>query len=82
LLGKDWALTPKIIEFLAEALVGELEAHIEAGEEPNRKNGKLPKTLKTNFGQVAIQTPRDRNGIFASERVGKRQRILGLDLAR
>jgi len=54
LLGKDGALTPLIKEFLEEALVGELEAHIESGEEPNRKNGKLPKTLKTNF---EIQTP-------------------------
>ncbi|MFN9109830.1 MAG: transposase, partial [Bacteroidota bacterium] len=82
LLGKDGALTPLIKEFLEEALVGELEAHIDAGEEPNRKNGKLPKTLKTNFGQVEIQTPRDRNGTFEPEIVGKRQRTLGLDLDR
>jgi putative transposase len=30
LLGKDGALTPLIKEFLEEALVGELEAHIES----------------------------------------------------
>lgn len=82
LLGKDGALTPLIKEFLEEALAGELEEHIESSEEPNRKNGKLPKSLKTNFGKVEIQTPRDRNGTFEPEIIAKRQRTLGLDLDR
>lgn len=82
LLGKDGALTPLIKEFLEEALAGELESHIEETEEPNRKNGKLPKTLKTSFGNVEINTPRDRNGTFEPEIVGKRQRSLGVDLDR
>jgi transposase-like protein len=82
LLGKDGALTPLIKEFLEEALAGELEAHIEENEEPNRKNGKLSKTLKTSFGNVDLNTPRDRNGTFEPEIVGKRQRSLGVDLDR
>lgn len=82
LLGKDGALTPLIKEFLEEALAGELEAHIEESEEPNRKNGKLSKTLKTSFGNVDLSTSRDRNGTFEPEIVGKRQRSLGVDLDR
>lgn len=77
LRGKDDALTPLIEEFLEEALAGELEAHIEESEEPNRKNGKLSKTLKTSFGKVDLNTPRDRNGTFELEIVGKRQRNHG-----
>lgn len=82
LLGKEGALTPLIKEFLEEALAGELEAHIEENDEPNRKNGKLAKTLKTSFGNVDLNTPRDRNGTFEPEIVGKRQRSLGVDLDR
>jgi putative transposase len=82
LLGKEGALTPLIKEFLEEALAGELESHIEESEEPNRKNGKVSKTLKTSFGNVELNTPRDRNGTFEPEIVGKRQRSLGVDLDR
>lgn len=82
LLGKDGALTPLIKEFLEEALSGELEAHIEENDEPNRKNGKVSKKLKTSLGNVELNTPRDRNGTFEPEIVGKRQRSLGVDLDR
>ena len=54
LLGKDGALTPLIKEFLEEALVGELGAHIESGEEPN---GKTESFRRTNFRHAEIQTP-------------------------
>jgi transposase-like protein len=82
LLGKDGALTPLIKEFLEEALNGELEAHLAEEEEPNRKNGKTSKVLKTTLGDIDLNTPRDRNGTFEPEIVGKRQRSLGVDLDR
>jgi putative transposase len=82
LLGKDGVFTPLIKEFLEEAMEGELEAHIEAEEAPNRKNGKGRKQVKTPVGNVEIATPRDRNGTFEPEIIPKRHKTLGVDLDR
>lgn len=82
LLGKDGVFTPLIKEFLEEAMEGELEAHIEADEAPNRKNGKGRKQVKTPVGNVEIATPRDRNGTFEPEIIPKRHKTLGVDLDR
>jgi transposase-like protein len=82
LLGKDGVFTPLLKEFLEEAMNGELEAHIEEMEEPNRKNGKGRKQVKTTVGNVEIETPRDRNGTFEPEIIAKRQKTLGVDLDR
>ena len=69
------------------ALGGELSEHLgyPPGEAPpggvgNHRNGHTPKTLKTELGEVAVRTPRDRNGTFEPRLVGKRQtRLAGLD---
>lgn len=82
LLGKEGVFTPLLKEFLEEALTGELEAHLESQEEPNRKNGKGKKQVRTSVGRVEIETPRDRNGTFEPEIIGKRQKTLGVDLDR
>jgi transposase-like protein len=82
LLGKEGVLTPLLKEFLEESLEGELDAHIEETSEPNRRNGKGKKHLKTSLGEVELTTPRDRNGTFEPELVPKRQRTLGVDLDR
>lgn len=82
LLGKDGVFTPLLKEFLEEAMNGELEAHIEEKEAPNRKNGKGKKQVKTTVGNVDIETPRDRNGTFEPEIIAKRQKTLGVDLDR
>lgn len=81
LLGKEGVLTPLLKDFLEEALSGELEAHLDE-DQPNRKNGKGNKKLKTSLGNVDIDTPRDRNGTFEPELIAKRQRTLGVDLDR
>ncbi len=81
-LGRDGVFTPLFKEFLEEALEGELEAHLEEDAEPNRKNGKGKKTVKTPNGAVEIETPRDRNGTFEPELIAKRQKTLGVDLDR
>jgi putative transposase len=50
------------------------------GGAPNVRNGSTGKTLKTDIGQVAIKTPRDRDASFEPQLVGKRQtRVAGLD---
>lgn len=82
LLGKDGVFTPLLKEFLEEALDGELEAHIESEEVPNRKNGKGKKQVKTPVGNIEIVTPRDRNGSFEPEMLPKRHKTLGVDLDR
>jgi len=82
LLGKEGVFTPLLKEFLEEALSGELDAHIEESEDPNRKYGKGRKKLKTSLGTVEIETPRDRAGTFEPEIVPKRHRSLGVDLDR
>jgi len=82
LLGKDGLLTPLLKDFLEEALNGELEGHLETDEQPNRKNGKGSKSVKTEMGPIEIQTPRDRNGTFEPEILPKRQRSLNMGLDR
>jgi len=82
LLGKDGVFTPLLKEFLEEVMDGELEAHIEEDETPNRKNGKGKKQLKTPVGNIEIATARDRNGTFEPEMVPKRHKTLGVDLDR
>jgi len=81
LLGKDGLLTPLIKDFLEESLEGELETHLEE-ESNNRKNGKGKKRVRTGFGSVEIQTPRDRKGSFTPKVLPKRQRSLGSGLDR
>jgi len=68
-LGKEGVLTPLLKKFLEESLDGELDAHLEEDPDPNRKNGKGKKNLKTRLREVEIATPRDRNGSFEPELV-------------
>ena len=72
---------------LEAALGAELSEHLgyPPGQAPlggagNHRNGHTPKTLKTELGEVAIRTPRDRQGTFEPKLVAKRQtRLAGLD---
>ena len=82
LLGKEGVLTPLLKEFLEATLEGEIESHLEESDEPNRKNGRSRKQLKTSVGTIDLATPRDRNGSFEPEIVAKRQKTLGVDLDR
>jgi transposase-like protein len=62
------------------SLEAEMDAHLD-GEKAtgvaNRRNGKLPKVVKGTFGEVEIETPRDRRGDFEPQLVKKRQIRLG-----
>ena len=62
-------------------LQGELNNHLgydahskEPKEHDNRRNGYGTKTLKTSFGEVAIDVPRDREASFEPELIPKRKR--------
>lgn len=82
LLGADGAFTPLLKAFLEEALQGEVEQHIADGSEPNRKNGRGKKTVRTTLGEVEIATPRDRNSTFEPKLVPKRAKGLPKDIER
>jgi transposase-like protein len=69
-------------------LEGELDAHLgfdrheksAEGKRPNSRNGKTRKTVKGTFGELEIETPRDREGTFEPQLVKKRQiRLAGME---
>src|SRR5712672_1493497 len=50
------------------------EKHEVAGNNSgNSRNGKSTKTLKGTFGELALETPRDRNGTFEPQIIEKHQ---------
>ena len=83
LFGKDGALAPMLEHILNAALEGEMDAHLseESRESGNRRNGKMSKTVQTQYGEVTVETPRDRNGSFDPQTVRKRETILAEGMA-
>jgi len=75
--GKDNVLLPLLKDFLEGALDGEITDFLTNKEEPNRRNGKTSKTVRTESGSFELETPRDRNGDFEPELVQKRQTVIG-----
>jgi putative transposase len=52
----------------------------EAERRSNRRNGRSSKTVQGDLGEVTIETPRDRNGTFEPQLIGKyERRISGFD---
>lgn len=85
--GPGGLLTQLAGRVIETALSAELCEHLgyPPGQAPpggagNHRNGSIPKTVQSELGPVAIKTPRDRNGTFEPQLVGKRQtRLTGLD---
>lgn len=75
--GKDGILAPLLKRLIEAGLNGELEGHLEESVIANRRNGKMSKQVKTAFGNVDINTPRDRNSTFDPQLLPKRQTSLG-----
>ena len=75
------ALTSEIVKLTVEtALNAEIEDHLgypknspDGRNSGNSRNGYSSKTLKGDFGQVEMKTPRDRNGTFDPQFVKKGQ---------
>lgn len=81
LLGKNGLLKQLQKRLLEKALGAELtdhlgyEKHEAAGRNSgNSRNGSGSKTLKGEFGELPLAVPRDRNGTFEPQIVGKGQR--------
>jgi len=75
--GKDGILSPLLKRLIEAGLQGELHDHLSKDELPNRRNGKMGKEVKTSFGKVVIETPRDRNSTFEPQVLPKRKTVLG-----
>jgi transposase-like protein len=83
LTGKGGILTPLIKQIIEASLEGELESHLLSESktaEPNRRNGKTSKVLKTGTESFELETPRDRLGTFEPQMVKKRQTVLNESL--
>jgi putative transposase len=85
--GPGGLITQLAGRVIQAALGAELTEHLgyEHGEAPpggagNQRNGSVPKTLRTDIGEVPITTPRDRDASFEPRLVAKHQtRLAGLD---
>src|ERR1022692_294952 len=69
IIGENGLLKQLTKALLERALQGELTAHLgykkhEPGEQrrSNARNGKTSKTLKGDFGEITLETPRDQIG--------------------
>jgi len=83
ILGKDGLLDDLTRRLVNRALEGEMTHHLgyaphsPAGRHSgNSRNGKSPKTVKGETGEIEIAVPRDRRGSFEPELVKKHQRRL------
>ena len=70
LFGKEGALASLLERILNTALEGEMDAHPsdESRESGNRRNGRMSKTVQTQYGEVRGDTPaRPRRKLFPSD---------------
>ncbi len=75
--GMDAHLARKALvggEPTAEPTVGASEPAIGAKKRPpNRRNGRSQKTVQGSVGELTLITPRDRDGTFEPQLIGKQQ---------
>ncbi len=74
LTGKDGVLMPLIKQLTEAAITAELDHHLANSDQPNRKNGKGSKTIKTGSGSFELNAPRDRSGTFEPELIKRTRR--------
>jgi putative transposase len=87
LIGENGLLKQLTKQLLERAMAAEMTEHVgydkhaAAGNNSgNSRNGKSSKTIKGTFGELALETPRDRNGTFEPQIIEKHQtRFTGFD---
>jgi putative transposase len=87
LIGENGLLKQLTKQLLERAMAAEMTEHVgydkhdAAGHNSgNSRNGKSAKTIKGTFGELALETPRDRNGTFEPQIIEKHQtRFTGFD---
>ena len=83
-LGEDSPFSELLQSMVNTIIEGEMDSFMEKELKEgnkNKRNGKTVKKVRTNTGDIWVETPRDRNADFEPELVPKRQRELtsGLD---
>ena len=77
----DGVFTPLIKMVLEASLEGEISEHVKSTKPAkNRRNGSGKKKIESSLGSFELQTPRDRNGSFDPQTVGKRQVTISSDI--
>jgi len=87
LIGENGLLKQLTKQLLERAMAAEMTEHVgydkhdAAGNNSgNSRNGNSAKTIKGTFGELALETPRDRNGTFEPQIIEKHQtRFTGFD---
>src|SRR5258707_7355545 len=87
LVGENGLLKQLTKQLLERAMAAELTEHVgydkhdaSGNNSGNSRNGKSAKTIKGTFGELALETPRDRNGTFEPQIIEKHQtRFTGFD---
>ena len=87
LIGENGLLKQLTKQLLERAMAAELTEHVgydkhdaSGNNSGNSRNGKSAKTIKGTFGELALETPRDRNGTFEPQIIEKHQtRFTGFD---
>ena len=81
IIGKDGLIKQFTKAILERVMQAELSNHLgyekhdpTGNNSGNSRNGVTTKTLKGDFGEMEIETPRDRNGTFEPIMIGKGQR--------
>ncbi len=77
LSGENGVLAPLLKRLLEAGLQGEIASHLSEANGANRRNGISSKQVKTDYGTIQVNTPRDRNGSFDPTLLAKRQTTLG-----
>jgi len=71
--AKGGVLNDLLKQLTEMTLQAEIESHLAQDLEKNRKNGYSKKTMRTEYGEFELKTPRDRNGTFEPQVVKKNQ---------
>lgn len=87
LIGENGLLKQLTKQLLERAMAAEMTEHVgydkhdaSGNNSGNSRNGKSAKTIKGTFGELALETPRDRNGTFEPQIIEKHQtRFTGFD---
>src|SRR5580698_7743874 len=87
IIGKNGLLKQLTKALLERAMNAELTEHVGyqkhdpvGNNSGNSRNGASKKKLKGDFGEIDLETPRDRNGSFEPKIIAKRQtRFTGFD---
>lgn len=77
LLSEEGGIFTDLLQaFVNASLEGELDYHLSDKEPGNRRNGYTSKTVKSEAGNLSIQTPRDRASTFEPMLIEKRHKEL------